>query len=360
MPKKGTNIFKRKDGRWEARYVKAISADGSKKYGSVYGKSFSEAKEKREFCIRNNHVYQRSKNSLTLCAVMYEWLEYTRNSIKRSTYQKYESIIRNHIEDSILGKTNISYIRSNTITEFSGLLLKEGKLATKSINDILIVIGLALSYAEERYQIAKPKLLYVREAKRDMRVLSIDEQRILEQYLYSDLNNYKMGILLALYTGMRVGELCALQWDDVVGNTVIINKTLQRLKHNGKTILEITEPKTQRSNRIIPIPEFLLPTVNQYRSSGSVLKNRNGKPVEPRLLQLTFEKYVSECGLPKTNFHALRHTFATRCVEAGFDIKSLSEILGHTDVKTTLNRYVHSSLEQKQKNMELLKPVVSL
>lgn len=271
MPKKGINIFKRKDGRWEARYVKEISADGSKKYGSVYGKSFSEAKEKQQLCIRNIHLYQRSKYNLTLCAVM-----------------------------------------------------------------------------------------YVREAKREMRVLSVDEQRILENYLYFDLNNYKMGILLALYTGIRVGELCALQWDDVSGCTIIINKTLQRLKQGGKTVLEVTEPKTRKSNRTIPIPEFLLPTLDQYRTSGSVLKNRNGKPVEPRLLQLTFEKYIKECGLPKTNFHALRHTFATRCVEAGFDVKSLSEILGHTDVKTTLNRYVHSSLEQKQKNMELLKPVISL
>ena len=360
MPKKGINIFKRKDGRWEARYVKEISADGSKKYGSVYGKSFSEAKEKQELCIRNNRLYQRSKYNLTLCAVMYEWLEFSRNSIKKSTYQKYEGIIRNHIEGSILGKINISYIRANAITEFSDSLLKEGRLAAKTINDILIVIGLALSYAEERYNITKPKIMYVREAKREMRVLSVDEQRILENYLYFDLNNYKMGILLALYTGIRVGELCALQWDDVSGCTIIINKTLQRLKQGGKTVLEVTEPKTRKSNRTIPIPEFLLPTLNQYRTSGSVLKNRNGKPVEPRLLQLTFEKYIKECGLPKTNFHALRHTFATRCVEAGFDVKSLSEILGHTDVKTTLNRYVHSSLEQKQKNMELLKPVISL
>ena len=150
MPKKGINIFKRKDGRWEARYVKEISADGSKKYGSVYGKSFSEAKEKQQLCIRNIHLYQRSKYNLTLCAVMYEWLEFSRNSIKKSTYQKYEGIIRNHIEGSILGKINISYIRANAITEFSDSLLKEGRLAAKTINDILIVIGLALSYAEER------------------------------------------------------------------------------------------------------------------------------------------------------------------------------------------------------------------
>lgn len=349
MPKKGTNIYKRKDGRWEARYVKAISADGLKKYGSVYGKTFSEAKEKQEFCIRTGHLYRTNKNSHTLSNVIYEWLEFKKNSIKKSTYQKYESIIRNHIESSNLGKTSINYINTSAMVNFSDSLLKKGKLSAKSINDILTVIGLALSYAEGKYQISKPKIIYIREVKREMRVLSLDEQSVLEEYLYSDLSNYKMGILLALYTGMRVGELCALQWEDVGEDVIVINKTFQRIKQGRKTVFEITEPKTQKSNRAIPIPKFLLPMLSQYRSCGPVLKNRNGKPVEPRLMQLTFEKYVNECGLPKTNFHALRHTFATRCVEAGFDIKSLSDILGHTDVKTTLNKYVHSSLEQKQK-----------
>lgn len=360
MPKKGTNIFKRKDGRWEARYVKSIDSDGSKKYGSVYGKSFTEAKDKQELYIRNNRLIQLTNYNLTLTNLMYEWLGFTKNSIKKSTIQKYESVIRNHIEESSLGKINIHYINSSTLAEFSSFLIQEGRLSAKTINDILIVIGRALSYAEDKYGISKPKIQYVREEKREMRVLSINEQRILENYLYADLNNYKMGILLALYTGIRVGELCALQWNDIENNTIIINKTMQRLKKNGKTVLEITEPKTRSSNRRIPVPEFFQQTLTQYRSSGSVLKNRNGKPVEPRLMQLTFEKYVINCGLPKTNFHALRHTFATRCVEVGFDIKSLSEILGHTDVKTTLNKYVHSSLEQKKKNMELLKPVASL
>ena len=289
---KGTNIYKRKDGRWEARYVKTISADGSKKYGSVYGKAFSEAKEKQEFCIRTGNLYQSKINSHTLSKIIYEWLEFSKNSIKKSTYQKYESIIRNHIESSNLGKTSISNISTSAMVSYSDSLLKKGKLSAKSINDILTVIGLALSYAEGKYQISKPKIIYIRVVKQEMRVLSLNEQSILEKYLYSDLNNYKMGILLALYTGMRVGELCALRWEDVGEDIIVINKTLHRIKQGRKTALEITEPKTRKSNRTIPIPMFLLPTLNQYRSYGTVLKNRNGKPVEPRLMQLTFEKYV--------------------------------------------------------------------
>lgn len=360
MPKKGTNIFKRKDGRWEARYVKSISSDGTKKYGSVYGKTFTEAKEKQEICIKNLSVMKHQKHSLKLSNVMYEWLDFTKNSIKKSTYQKYESVIRNHIENTVLGNSGICFITSESICNFSSNLLEVGALSPKTINDILIVIGLALAYAEDKYNLRKPKIKHIRENKQEMRVLSPAEQQVLERYLYDNLDNYKMGVLIALYTGVRVGELCALQWDDIDDESIAINKTVQRLKGTTKTILEITEPKTRSSNRTIPIPDFLKPTLNQFRATGSVLKNRNGKMVEPRLMQLTFEKYINECGLPKTNFHALRHTFATRCVEAGFDMKSLSEILGHTDVKTTLNKYVHSSIEQKQKNMELLRPIVSL
>ena len=171
------------------------------------------------------------------------------------------------------------------------------------------------------------------------------------------MNIYKFAILLALYTGIRIGELCALDWSDVT-DVIRISKTLYRIKRGNKTVLEIATPKTPSSNRIIPIPDCMKNYIERFRSYGSVLKNRNGNRVEPRLLQLTFEKIISKCDLPKTNFHALRHTFATRCVEAGFDIKSLSEILGHKDVKTTLNKYVHSSFEQKQKNMDLLKSLV--
>ena len=137
MPKKGTNIFKRKDGRWEARYVKSITADGTKKYGSVYGKTFTEAKEKQELCIRNNRLCQSKNHNSTLANLMYEWLEFTKNSIKKSTIQKYESVIRNHIEKSSLGKVNIHNVNSNTLAEFSDLLINEGRLSAKTINDIL-------------------------------------------------------------------------------------------------------------------------------------------------------------------------------------------------------------------------------
>ena len=177
---------------------------------------------------------------------------------------------------------------------------------------------------------------FLKERAKEIRVLDISEQKKLEAFLIGEMNLYKFAVLLALYTGVRIGELCALDWGDIT-DEIKISKTLYRIKQGNRTVLEIAEPKTPSSNRVIPVPECIRGYVEWFRDYGSVLKNRNGNRVEPRLMQMTFEKFVAECGLPKTNFHALRHTFATRCVEAGFDIKSLSEILGHSDVKTTLN-----------------------
>ena len=357
MPKKGTYIYKRKDGRWEARYVKSVEADGSKKYSSVYGNSYREARDKQLFFMQNLHISAKQAN-IALSGLMYEWLECTVLTVKKSTYQKYECLIRNHIAAESIGSVQVQFLTGKCISDFAAE--KVSTLSAKSVNDILVIINLALSYAEEIYNIPKVKIRYLKEPTKEMRVLSVFEQQKLEAYLRHDIDIYKFGVLLALYTGIRVGELCALQWEDVKRNEIVISKTLHRIKNDTGTVLEITEPKTKSSNRIIPLPPFLMPTVEKFISRGTVLKTHTGKIVEPRLMQQKFEKYIKDCGLPKTNFHALRHTFATRCVEAGFDIKSLSEILGHTDVKTTLNRYVHSSFELKQRNMELLRPASNL
>ena len=322
MARKESNIYKRKDGRWEARYVKEIGLDGRKKYGSVYGGTYTEAQQKRLEIMRNVRPYVVSSNSSVLSDIMWEWIQSVRNSIKPNTLQKYDSIIRKHIETTVIGKTNLRFLNAKSISDFANQKAESG-LSVKTVNDILIVVGLALNYAEEVYQI----------------------------------DVYAVNSGPGSFTGVRIGELCALDWGDIT-DEIKISKTLYRIKQGNRTVLEIAEPKTPSSNRVIPVPECIRGYVEWFRDYGSVLKNRNGNRVEPRLMQMTFEKFVAECGLPKTNFHALRHTFATRCVEAGFDIKSLSEILGHSDVKTTLNKYVHSSMEQKQKNMALLKSLV--
>lgn len=352
MPRRGENIYKRKDGRWEARYVKEITADGKKKYGSVYASSYKEVKAKQQLCIlqpTENHNPIR----ITVTELIAEWLSSMKNQVKPCTYQKYESVCRNHII-SDLGTIAVRYISRFTIMSFTERLL-EKNLSTKTVNDILIVLGFALKYAQESYSITVPKINYVKEHQREMRVFSVQEQQIITDYLLKQINIHKFGVLLTLYTGMRIGELCALRWDDVTDEYIVINKTMMRIKNEqGKTEVKIGSPKSESSNRIIPTPKCLLPMINQFRSNGYVLSNDKLKYTEPRLMQIKFGQMIAECNIEKTNFHALRHTFATRCIEAGVDVKTLSEFLGHSDVKTTLNRYVHSSFELKQKSMEQL------
>lgn len=355
MSRKGTNIYKRKDGRWEARYIKTVDAFGKKHYGYVYGMTYLEAREKQLNNLQNKST--QCDKRITLSSASKEWLSIIENTVKRSSFQKYKSIVNNHLLPHSIAALPIKNITRLMYNEFANSKLEAGFLSEKTINDIITVLGMILSYVEDNYHIEKPKLPHIKEPNKEIRVLSICEQAELEKYLCSNLEPYRFGVLLTLYTGIRLGELCALKWEDISNNSIKISKTLHRIKDGDKTIIEVTEPKTKTSNRVIPLPEFIQQYVSQLRGHGYIMTTRSGKPVEPRLMQMTFAKMIEECKLQRVCFHALRHTFATRCIEAGFDIKSLSEILGHTDVKTTLNKYVHSSFEQKQRNMELLRPI---
>ena len=169
-----------------------------------------------------------------------------------------------------------------------------------------------------------------------------------------------IGINLSLYMGLRIGEVCSLQWKDIdlEKRILTVSKTIQRVqcrtgaKH---TKLIITEPKSESSKRTIPIPDCLLPMLRQFKDSIEVyVVSGRKKPVEPRTMQYRFAKILHNADLPSFHYHSLRHLFATRCVELGFDVKTLSEILGHSSVEVTLNRYIHSDLERKRICMSLL------
>lgn len=353
MPRRGENIYKRKDGRWEARYIKEIALDGTKKYGSVYAKTYREVKAKQQIKI-NQPLGNTIKCAETVGDLMNEWLSYCKNQIKISSYRKYQTIVQNHIIEQ-LGKLPLKCVSVQIIARFSDNLLAEN-LSAETVNQVLMVLGMGFKFARERYQAALPEINFLKTTKANMRVFSPMEQQILVKKLLEQNDIYSFGILLTLYTGLRIGEVCALRWEDISANTIHIQRTIQRIKgDSSKTEIVILPPKTNSSDRVIPIPKALLSIIEPHRkSNGNVLLQDNGNIIEPRLLQRKFTRLVTACGLEKANFHALRHTFATRCIEAGVDVKTLSELLGHADVKTTLNKYVHSSFELKQNSVDKL------
>lgn len=311
--------------------------------------------------IMNNFFKKYSYKSIKIERISDEWLEENCLSMKKSTYQKYSLVIKNHINNSVLSNTNIKNLESKNILVFSKELLKDG-LSAKTVNDILLVLNQILKFSNDKYGVPNIKIQYVKEEKKEMRVLTNLEQNNLEIYLKNNLDIYSLAVFISLYTGLRVGELCALKWGDIRNQTICVDKTMIRLKDDtGKSMIMINSPKTENSNRTIPVPIFLSEMIEKHRKSDDkyVISTDKLDFVEPRLMQLKFKKITDICNLENVTFHTLRHTFATRCIECGFDVKTLSEILGHSNVKTTLNKYVHSSMQLKKNNMEKLSYIVA-
>lgn len=354
MPRRGENIYKRRDGRWEGR----ILID--RIYHSVYAHSYSEVKQKlRSYSVKPMNDKQKERNTVSDYAT--QWLASVKLKCKASTHNKYSNICKNHI-DPLIGNHRIPELTSVIIEE---MLEKRNGFAPKTRSDILCVVKMIISYAQQcgcNCQI-NLKSLAIRLPKNTMRVLSLSEQKILSEYLIAEQSSRAVGILLALSTGIRIGELCALQRKDISFEEGLlhISATMQRIQvddEKTKTKIIISEPKSACSIRDIPLSEQHIRFFRQYYENmperAFLLSGEIGRFVEPAALRYYFSKVLDSCNLENVHFHTLRHTFATRCVEAGVEIKTLSEILGHENVKITLDRYVHSSVEFKRDNMEKL------
>ena len=359
MPKKGEYVYRRKDGLWEARYVKEITSSGKKKFGSVYAHSCKEAKEKRQKIIDNIILPKSvSTTDMTFIQLIEEWLDINKHRLKPSTYQRYKGYCKNHIVSTI-GNCSVLSFTTSYIRNFALDRLEYG-LSPRSINSILVFINTCLKYGNREYKTPITDIIYFPESQQEMRVLTREEQGKLVTYLLENMDIYKFGILLTLYTGLRIGELCALQWGDIENDCIKVRKTMLRIPsetHTG-TELIVVSPKTDTSVRTIPIPSFMLEMVGKFSKNKAakdyLLSTDKKIIVEPRTMQYRLKKIYKDLDITGATFHSLRHTFATRGVEVGFDIKSLSELMGHSGVQTTLNLYVHSSIEQKRNNIELL------
>lgn len=374
MARKGENIFKRKDGRWEARYIHHYE-NGKAKYRYVYGSTYREVKAKRtaEQSMSGSLCRVQTGRLETFPVLAKAWLGDIRDTVRESTYTRYYRIVEKYLlpflEETALEKIDQKYL--NGIT--AALLARGGTggaaLAPKTVTDILCVLKSILNYGKENHFCCPDigRLKYPQGKSRPSRTLTEESRRKLERCLLTSDDDVSLGILFTLFTGVRIGELCGLRWSDIdFGNAVVsICRTVERIADlspdtPGKTKVILSGPKTESSFRVIPLPDFLLNYLKERRRSGDCyLLTGSRTYTEPHQYYVRYRKYLEQNAIGSYPFHTLRHTFATRCVETGFDTKSLSEILGHSSIHTTLSIYVHPSMQQKREQMERLAPDIT-
>lgn len=291
------------------------------------------------------------------------WLEnYIKPSVKVRTYERYSLIVNKHIAKD-LGEYEIKTLSALVLQNHITQLLRSGNcktgkgLSANSVNSVISLIQSSLKTANmlgitEEYtadKIKRPKL-----TEKPVECFSLAEQKKIEQAILNGKKDKMYGILLCLYSGLRIGELIALQWSDIDFTKGVL--TVSKSCHDSKDGLIIDEPKTTNSRRLIPLPKQLLPILKgiKKKSISPFVVSANGSPVSIRSYQRSFELLLKRLNIPHKGFHSLRHTFATRALECGMDVKTLSEILGHKNPTITLNRYVHSLMEHKQEMMNRL------
>lgn len=388
MGKKKANgegsITRRNDGRYMARYT----VNG--KRHCIYGETHNEVREKlnqKLAEIARGEYIEPTKE--TVGAWMKEWLTtYALPSVKQSTYISYESYIRLHINPE-LGDIKLTALTLEQVQRFFNKKASGGKgkkgLAPKSLKNIYNMFHEAIDQAIINQKMIRNPLLGVKLPKlqqAERRVLSAHEQESLQAVTRTAEELPAYGIIFALSTGVRLGELVALQWKDVNFSThsIRVRRTAGRLKkidENGELIersegttateIVIRTPKSATSARIIPIFPELWADLMEYREKQLAIKDAmgsdyydgdyifstvDGRLYDPRTFEDLFKRKVEQAGIGDTNFHALRHTFATRALEAGMDIKVLSSILGHAQASTTLNLYGHALPDHKKVSME--------
>lgn len=347
MARRGENIYKRKDGRYEGRYIKKYDTNGKAVYGYVYDRSYTAVKEKLNKYKAENKPKPTGANTL-LSEWLLIWIE-AETGIKDSTRQLYKRHIRNHIIPK-LGKVQLKRLSTDMIQEFVDSL----KLSASTVKLIFNTLVSSLKRAEEMGFISNvwSKVKLPKKKKSKIEILTPHEQQRLENVL-TEKND--IGIFICLYTGVRIGELCALRWQDIDFDNAImhINGTQSRI--NGE--LTITSPKSIASVRTIPLPDCLLHKLIAHKNNNEFVISKKERMVDVRSYRRRFKKLLSIAELPDIKYHSLRHTFASRALEVGMDYKTLSEILGHASVSITMDLYVHALDEHKKNQMNKLNQI---
>lgn len=367
MPKRGENIYKRKDGRWEGRVRKPEPSETGGKYKYIYGRTYKEVKEKME-------VYKKEPFRKTCLHVwnmreaVEAWLKYGKADWKPTTYRTYRQIAEKYIVP-FLGNMKIDRITAHTLDHFRRQI-NSGNGRYLSNNYQFYICSLVrriLMYTRERYNcdISLPVLPVFQNKKGRIELPGEKTLAALENYLLENIEEDTcVGIIIALYTGIRIGELCALTWEDIDWEEGILQVKKSAKNPGGGQPGEQNESyhagsQDGRFHALYPDPSgHIRFAPGTKRKTGFIISGRKNAWADPRTVQYRFKKILQKCGVEYFNFHMLRHAFATRCVAMGFDIKSLSEILGHSNVQITMSLYVHPTIQQKKKLMDRFTPYV--
>ena len=313
---------------------------------------------------------------MTVNELFNEWLEcYQKDQIKVQTYVRYKSLYNINIE-SFIGTRNIEEItRREMQMVLNQIKTKKSKrtgkeLSCVSVNMCLIVLNMMFDYAVDFELLQANPCERVRsvpsKTKKKVFAFSIEEQIKIENYIENIHNDEYFGIILDLYTGLRIGELLALEWDDIDfdNGLMYINKTVYTtLNEDGEWETVTDTPKSKTSNREIPLPDWIIKRLKKIKenSKGKYVVSRNdGSVISAKLYRWRYNQMLEKLKIEHHHFHSLRHTFATRALENGMDIRTLADILGHSNANITLNVYAHSMIEHKRQMMNNMQRVSSV
>lgn len=358
MEKTGITITKRKDGRYMGKFITGYGDNGKIQYHYVYGKTYEEAEDK-VFIGREIVTRYLSGKYITVSKIYQEWLNAVKNRVKESTLANYRNKFEKHILPEF-GDVPCADLNAGRLNAFINKKLADG-LSASYVRDIFTVFKTMLKYSQEEYgfKLSLKNVTLPKSERKQVEKISDTEQKKLVSYLKENMSLTAFGILLSLFMGLRIGEVCGLKWEDVDFRKKIlhIRRTVQRITSaNGsrRTKIVISTPKSEASFREIAIPDMLMKYFKMFRSEdGNFILSGTDKPVEPRTMQYRYKKILQKSEMENHNYHKLRHTFATNSAEKGFNMKALSAVLGHSSVTLTLNRYIHPdrSYERRLMNM---------
>lgn len=350
MARKGESIYRRKDGRYEARYIKGYDMQNNAIYGYVYAKTYTAVKKKRQEILSNmdKHIVKHPNDLVN--SFIDTWLLRKKIEVKESTYSNYYGVIEKHIRP-YFKDYKVKELSEEIISKF--ILSKiEKELSSKTIKDIGIILKQLLNFMELNIKVSTPKA-----SKKEIKILKSEDKTIIINYIKENPNRDTFGMLLALFMGFRIGEVCALKvkYIDLENQCIYIKHTVERVKDfesgTRKTKLVLDDPKSNSGKRSVPIPSDILDFVTEikkhYSNENNFIVTDKTKLVDPRGYYYRYKKILEKLGFNNYDFHTLRHTFATDCVSVGCDAKTLMELLGHADVKISLDVYVHPSEKLK-------------